>query len=120
MSRQIANHPRPICASRALTAMLWASAVVLTLLVVVQAATWLDAQPLDAKQAYAGGMVTATGPLVAMSSEIGKEDLILIIDNRTETLGVYRLEAGGQLQQYQQLSLPSIFIEAHSKGPGRR
>ncbi len=102
-----------------MTAMLWASAVVLGLLVVVQASAWLDAQPLESK-AFASGMVSASGPFVTLTSELGKEDLIVVLDNRAESLRVYHLDQNNQPQLYQQLSLLRVFAEARARGPGRR
>lgn len=120
MSNATANPSQRSIAPRAITALLWASAAVLSLLVIVQAATWLDAQPLDAKAQAASGMVTASGPFVVMSSEIGKEDLIVVLDNRSESLRIYHLDQNNQPQLYQQLRLPRIFAEARARGPGRR
>ncbi len=114
------NQPRSAIAGRYLTAMLWASAAVLAILVFVQSTSWLDAQPFDARTAHASGMVSSSGPLVVMTCEAGKEDLTVVLDNRTETLKIYHLDSNSQPQLYQQLSLPNIFAEAHARGPGRR
>jgi hypothetical protein len=103
--------------------LLSASAVVLTLLILVQAASWLDAQPIfgGGNRAHAaGGMVSASGDFVVLSGEIGDQDLLINIDNRTESIGVYSLDNNNQPQLLQQLSLQRIFIEAGTRGPGRR
>lgn len=103
-----------------LSSLLWAAAVLLSLLIVYQASALLETPPVLNAQAKASGMLTTSGPYVAMSSEVGKEDLILVLDNRTESLRVYHLDPNGHLQLYQQLSLPRIFREARARGAGRR
>lgn len=114
----VRNH-RLAVAARAVTGLLWASAAALVLLIVVQTSSWVTAQPFGGK-ASASGMVTSSGQVVCLSAEIGKEDLIVFLNNRSESLAVYRLDPGNQPQLYQQFSLPRLFVEARARGPGRR
>ncbi|GMV27040.1 MAG: hypothetical protein AMXMBFR58_30710 [Phycisphaerae bacterium] len=107
-------------APRIVVALLWSTAVVLTLLIAMQASSLLIAQPIDVANASHSGMVTASDDLVALSSEVGNEDLLVVLNNRTETLVVYKLDQNNQPQLLQQLSLPRIFNEARARGPGRR
>ncbi|HLO42605.1 MAG TPA: hypothetical protein VK176_16400 [Phycisphaerales bacterium] len=109
--------------ARALAVLLCASAVVLTLLILVQTASWLDAQPEIrglTSRAHASGMVAASGDLVVLSGEIGDQDLLLHVDNRNESISAYGLDNNNQPQLLQQLSIPRVFREAQARGAGRR
>ncbi|HRJ49701.1 MAG: hypothetical protein KF787_02980 [Phycisphaeraceae bacterium] len=114
------RHPRFADTARAVTGLLWASAAALVLLIVVQSSAWVWAQPFGAGKAGASSMVSSSGQVVCLTAEIGKEDLIVFLNNRAESLAVYRLDPGNQPQLYQQFSLPRLFVEARARGPGRR
>jgi hypothetical protein len=90
---------------------LWASAFVLFALILIQA------QPLIAQQgafrgtAQAAGMVSQVGPLTVMTADAGSDDVLLVLEGRSEDLYVYRSDRNG-VQLQQRLSIPKLFTDA--------
>ena len=92
-------------ASRGLTAGLWASAAVLTALILIQAGTLTG-------NAARAEMVAHAGEFTAMTSDSGTEELLVVLDNRSEQLMVYRLRAQQALELLQNLSVAKVFESA--------
>ncbi|HYE60776.1 MAG TPA: hypothetical protein VD997_02170 [Phycisphaerales bacterium] len=96
---------------------LWASAFVLLALVLIQAETML-AQPFERGDAAQAGMVSQTGNLTVMTADGGADDLLLVLEGRTEELLVYRSDRNGVLLQ-QRLSVPKLFQDARAMSQGK-
>lgn len=91
---------------------LWVTAVVLAFLVAVQASVSF-AQPEGFVQAArASGMVSRTQTATIMAADGGAEDLVLVLDARSETLSVYHLDVRTGLQPLQRLPLAQAFLDA--------
>jgi hypothetical protein len=95
---------------------LWASGFVLLALVLIQAETML-AQPFDRGTAQAG-MVSQTGQLTVMTADGGSDDLLLVLEGRSEELLVYRSDRNG-VQLQQRLSVPKLFQDARAMTQGK-
>lgn len=91
---------------------LWVSAVVLAFLVAVQATVSFGQPEAFAKGAKASGMVSRTQTATIMTADGGTEDLVLVLDNRTETLSVYHFDIRAGLQPLQRLPLAQAFLGA--------
>jgi hypothetical protein len=91
---------------------LWVSAVMLAFLVAVQATVSFGQPEAFAKGARASGMVSRTQTATIMTADGGAEDLILVLDSRTETISVYHLDIRSGLQPLQRLPLAQAFLDA--------
>lgn len=71
-----------------------------------------------ANRAHAG-MVSHSGTYAVLTSETGNEDLIVVLDQRTESILIYRgdLQRGIELQQ--RLNLPKAFEDARLRTLGK-
>lgn len=98
---------------------LWISAVVLAFLVVVQAGLSLGQPDGLAKASRSSGMVSRTQTATIMTADGGAEDLVLVLDSRTEVLSVYHLDIRGGLETKQRLPLPQAFLDAKASSYGR-
>lgn len=96
--------------------MLWASAIALGLLALVQGVRLADLPGMSEARAE---MVSRTGSLSVLTADGGNEDVLVILDERTETMSVYRTDARGGVQLLQTLSLPTVFTEARARTLGR-
>lgn len=65
------------------------------------------------------GMVSQAGPFTVMTSDAGNEDIVVVLDNRTEQLLVYRVENSQSVQLFQKLALPRLFLDAKSRAAGK-
>lgn len=65
-------------------------------------------------------MVSQTGHLVAMTAAGGNEDILFVIDNRTEQLTAYRIRNQNSMQMLQRLALPQLFESARARSLGRQ
>ena len=96
---------------RASKMFLLASAFVVGALLVVQAGR--------IEPAY-GEMVSQSDEYVIMTTDGGNEELLVVLDKRTEELSVYRVEAQASLELYQKIDLPVVFADARAKAQGRK
>lgn len=65
------------------------------------------------------GMVSQAGQHTIMTADAGNEDLLLMLDERSEELLVYRTDANKGVQLFQRLRLPEVFIDARARATGR-
>ncbi len=63
-------------------------------------------------------MVAQSDHLVAMTAQGGSEDILLVLDNRTEQLSVYKVGNQTALELVQRLALPDLFQSARAKRLG--
>jgi hypothetical protein len=95
---------------------LWASAFVLLALIILQSPTLL-AQPFGDSPAKAG-MVSQVGQLTVMTADAGSEDLLLVLEGRSEELLVYRSDRNG-IQLQQRVSIQQLFQDARAQSQGK-
>ena len=91
---------------------LWISAGILASLLAAQ--TLIGAPPVGGSSAHAG-MVSQRGQHTVMATESGNEDLLLVLDGRTENLFVYRTSQQNGIQLFQKLALPQVFADAKAR-----
>lgn len=94
-------------------AVLWAGALVLAGLVVVQASR------LGGDEARAE-MVTQVGGFALLTADAGSDDMIVTIDNRRELLQVYKVVNQSALELFKKYELPRVFADARAKAQGRK
>lgn len=95
-------------------AVLWAAAVVLAGLVIVQSSR------LGGGEARAE-LVTQVGGFTLMTANAGSsEDVVVTIDNRREVLMVYKVVNQGSLELFKKYELPRVFADARAKAQGRK
>jgi hypothetical protein len=95
-------------------AALVASAMVLAGLIVTQGSK-LAGEPARAD------IVASTGTLTSLAFEAQNEDLLAVLDGRTEQILVYRVANKNGVDLVQTYSVPRMFIEARQRsGLGRR
>jgi hypothetical protein len=63
-------------------------------------------------------MIAESGHLVTMTAKGGNEDVLVILDNRTEHLTVYKVGQQNALELVQRLDLPELFQSARAKRLG--
>src|SRR5262245_26569139 len=85
------------------TALLAFSAVVLGALLLVQVAR------LGLLPAARAEMVSEVGDFAVMTTSGGNDEVLLVLDNRSEDLSVYRVENQSALELYQRVNLHRIF-----------
>lgn len=91
---------------------LWASAFVLAGLILLQAG-----RPGEAR----ADLVASVGGVTALTvAGASSEDLLMVIDGRSEELFVYRVENQNNLELYRRYNLPRMFSDARGVGPSRR
>ncbi|HRQ73312.1 MAG TPA: hypothetical protein PLU35_09820 [Phycisphaerales bacterium] len=94
------------------TRWLQASALVLLGLVIARAA------PLLGGEAKAD-MVARSGSYIAMTTDGGNEEVLVVIDERAETLSIYKVVNQQSVQLFQRADLREIFTAARAKRHGR-
>jgi hypothetical protein len=93
------------------SSLLWVSAFVLLALLLMQA------QPLLAQLGGGGGghaqggMVSQVGPLTVLTADAGGDDVLLVLEGRSEELFVYRADRNG-VQLQQRMAIPKLFQDA--------
>ena len=97
--------------SRTGSTALWASAVVLCGLILTQASN------LGTGQAQAG-LVSQVSELTAMTVRSGSEEVLMVLDNRTEELYVYQVQNQKSVQLMEKYSVPQMFINARLRAQG--
>jgi hypothetical protein len=95
-------------------AALVASAMVLGGLIVTQASK-LAGEPAR------GDVVSSTGALTTLAFEAQNEDMLAVLDGRTEQLLLYRVVNKTGVELVQSYSVPRMFMDAHQRaGTGGR
>jgi len=90
---------------------LWATAAVLTLLVLAQAGGLLDGRAR-------AEMTGAVGGITMMTTRSGNLEPLFVVDDRTETLYVYKVEQD-KLELWDKQSLPDLFANARARYLGQ-
>lgn len=105
-------------------AALWASAFVLAGLILVQmrlAGAVHAAPPLFGDSSLArAGMLAQAGGYTVLTSDVGNEDILVVLDSRNEELFIYHLENQSSVQLLERQSLPGLFNEARARAQGRK
>jgi hypothetical protein len=63
-------------------------------------------------------MVAETGHLVTLTAKGGNEDILLVLDNRTEQLTLYKVDQRNALEMIQRVALPELFSSARARRLG--
>jgi hypothetical protein len=81
----------------------------------------MQGQPAFAGNGDPGtGMVAQAGVYTALISSEGNDDLLVVLDGRSEELMVYRPEGNqGVMQLVQRLNVQTLFTEARTRAEGR-
>jgi len=90
---------------------LWASAVVIAALIIVQAGR-MGPEPARAD------VVGAAAGTTALTFEVPCEDLLALVDGRQEMLFVYRVQNKNSMELMRSYSLPELFAEARARAGG--
>ncbi len=93
---------------------LWASAFVIAALVIVQAGR------LGAGNQAEASVVNFAGVTVLTASTGANDDVILVLDDRTDALLVYGVENRNRVELYQNLKVSDFFQQARTQGSGGR
>jgi hypothetical protein len=133
--RQTSPQSAARASARASVGGLWASAFVLSGLCLIALARLMGLTgggpeaiamaSMRGEPAFAGkdggvGMVAQAGVYTALISGGGNDDLLLVLDGRSEELLVYRPEGNqGVPQLVQRLNVPTLFTEARTRAEGR-
>lgn len=106
-------------------AWLWASAMVLAGLIVAQLgrASWHGA-PASARDAAGAAMmgadvVSRVGDFSILSFDAGTEDVVVVLDGRTEELFAYKVLNQRKLDFLQSVKVPEIFERVRQMDPNR-
>lgn len=118
MSTEPATTPAPAVApepapARRLTPLALVAAF-LTLLTLVQVFRLHDAEP-----AAHAELVTRAGFLTALTANAGNEEILVVLDDRSEILLVYRTDPRSGVQQAARLPLQALFTDARARALGR-
>lgn len=77
------------------------------------------ATPAFAEQdAMASGAINRAGDFQTLTVNIGNEDAVVVLDERSEELFVYRIDSQQTLQLAQRASVPRIFLDARARAAG--
>lgn len=98
------NQPRTDLSSGAL----WASAFVISALILVQASR-------DGGTRARAEMVSTTGEYTVMTTSAGNDEILVVLDNRNEQLFVYRVENQRSIQLHADEDLREIFSTARAQ-----
>ena len=113
MSNHTVSTDRPRLSTGA--AILWASAMVIFALILIQAS-----RISGVSTAYAGD-VSKAGDYVVLTADAGNnEDVLLALDGRTDQLMVYSIVNGQQLQMRSKYKVSNFFQPQQQQQPGRR
>jgi hypothetical protein len=89
------------------------TAAILALLLFVQLCRLFDVPSAQAE------MVAGTGSISALTVDAVKEEVLVVLDARTEMLQVYRSDPQQGVQLLQTLSVRQLFAEARARAQGR-
>lgn len=96
---------------------LWMSAGVMLALILFRTEP-IFGQPFRGGEAFAG-LVSHAGNMAILTSESNNEDIVVILDGRTEQLLIYRTSVNDGVQLSQRLALPQMFLDARARAQGR-
>lgn len=65
--------------------------------------------------ALAGPMVSHAGGVTLMTSDAGTDEVLVVLDARTESMLVYRVDSSSVFELLQRASLPQMFTDAKTK-----
>lgn len=65
------------------------------------------------------GMVSHVGSLAVMTADVGNEEVLVVLDNRSEQLLVYRVENMSVASLVQRTSLARVFLDGRHRAQGR-
>ena len=88
----------------------WASAFVLMALIGVQASHFGGAE------AEAAGVVAVDGMVVLTAASGNGEDVLVVLDEREETISVFGVESQRSIRLYEKRRLPELFTSANRGG----
>jgi hypothetical protein len=91
-------------------AALWASAFVLMALIGVQASH------LGGAPAQASGVVAVDGMVVLTAASANGEDVLVVLDERAETISVFGVENQRNIRLYEKRDLAELFESANRGG----
>jgi hypothetical protein len=91
---------------------LWASAVVIASLIILQAGRFGGPSNVRAD------VVSNVSGTTALTFDSQSEQLLAIIDGRQELLFVYRVQARNSLELLRSYSLPDVFADARARATG--
>lgn len=63
-------------------------------------------------------VVSQTGGLTVMTTEVAGEDILLVLDSRNEELFVYRADSKVGVQLLQRYPVPQLFVDARARTRG--
>lgn len=98
-------------ANLAASAPLWASALVILALILVQSSR------MGGNRALAE-MVSSSGGYTVMTADGGTDEVLLILDERSEELFVYRVENQRSVDMKERISLSRLFSDARAAAQG--
>lgn len=78
-----------------------------------------NAPPIVGSSTAQAGMVASTGQHVMMTADASNEDLLLVLDGRSEELFVYRTDVTKGIQVFQRVPLSQLFGDAKARSGGR-
>lgn len=101
---------------------LWASAVVLVGLIIVQLGKVPPAQAPGVALAEVSNMgeVSRVGDYTLLTFNAGNDDVLAVLDGRNEELYFYRVKNQTQLDFVARENLNQLFANAKRLGPGRK
>jgi len=67
-----------------------------------------------------GEMVSQVGEYTVLTTDGGNEELLLLLDARSEDLLVYRIEKQSTVQLFQRVNLPRVFQDAKARARGTK
>jgi hypothetical protein len=97
---------------------LWGSAFILMALVLIQAQNLVGMQPFGNANEAEAGMVSQVGTLTVLTADAGNDDVLVVLDGRSEEVYVYRTDRNG-IQLHQRLNIPKLFQDAKANSLGR-
>lgn len=65
--------------------------------------------------ALANPMVAHAGGVTMMTTDSGTDEILVVLDVRTESMLVYRVDSGSVFELLQRASLPQMFVDAKAK-----
>src|SRR5438445_620781 len=92
-----------------LTAFLWITAAALAVLVVARLGQISLGPSAQAE------MVSQSGDFTIMTTNGGNDDIVAVLDNRSEDLAVYRVENQSAFELYQRVPLQRVFTDARAR-----
>jgi hypothetical protein len=97
--------------------LLWTAAGGMGVLLALHAIS--GAPPVGSSGSAHAGMVSRTGQHTILAADASNEDVLLVLDGRSEELLVYRTDVNKGIQLFQRLSLPDVFTDAKTRATGR-